>query len=235
MPKKRKKILLSWSGGKDSAVSLFELKSPEFELLGLLTTVYGSEGRVQMHDLPFELIEAQAQSAGLALHKVELPAEASNVVYEEKVAECLEALKEKEGLEGVAFGDVHLEELREYRERFLKELGLKAIFPLWGWENQLVTQAFSGLGHQAVVHCIDKMKIPPAFLGRAYNQSFVEDLPRGVDTIGENGEFHSFVHKGPFFQRDIPFTIVERYEKNGFMFQGLSLNKKLWEGHNRVN
>lgn len=233
MGSRRKKIILSWSGGKESALSLFELKSPEWEIVGLLTTfVEGNPPRVQMQELPIEIIRAQAASLQLPLHEVLLPPQASNAVYEQKLGEKIQQLKKEEGLRAIAFGDRHLQDVRDYRDQFFSSLEIETAYPVWGWKPDFVRQAFAGLGHQAVVHCIEKSKIPPAFLGRLYNSSFVDDLPRGVDECGENGEFHTFVFDGPFFQSRVPFSAGQVYEKAGFVYQEILLSEAQNARHN---
>lgn len=223
MPRKRQKVLLSWSGGKDSSIALFELKSPQFEIVGLISSFVGDEKRLQMHEVSMELIEAQAQSLELPLYKIELPEKPTNEVYEKAWREKLDQLQSEIGVEAVAFGDIHLEDIRKYREKLVKSVGLKAVFPLWAWQDQLVVNAFGGLNHSGIVHCIEDGKLPEAFLGREYNASFVEDLPMGVSPIGENGEFHSFIYDGPFMQQRLPLQTGEKYQKDGFHYLRLSL------------
>lgn len=235
MAKKRKRVLLSWSGGKDSAVVLFELKSPEFEIVGLLTTLEEPRLFVQSHQIPFELIEEQSRSCDLNLYAVKIPENATNEQYESIMLAELSVLKEKLDLDAIAFGNASLENVKSYREELLKKVGLKAIFPLWGWEHELINQAFFGLGHQGIVHSIEKSKLPPAFLGRSFSSSFIEDLPKGVDIAGENGEFHVFVFDGPFFEFKVPFQNRGRHENDRFSFLDLSLNETATSGHNRFN
>ena len=219
----KQKILLSWSGGKDSALALFELKCPDYEVAGLLTTVEKPTNRVRMHDTRMELIEAQAKSLELPLYKLEVSAQASNEEYEAKLTDLLLQLKET-GISGVAFGDLHLEDIRAYREKILSPLGMKAIFPLWKWKADEVTKAVFGLGYKAVVTCVDTKRVPPTFVGRNYDSQFVDELPSKVDPCGENGEFHTFVFNGLFFQHPIPLQKGEVYSKDHFTYQDLKLS-----------
>lgn len=137
-----------------------------------------------------------------------------------------------QGVVAAAFGDIHLQDIRDYREKLFKSLEMECVFPLWGWKQEMILQAFAGLGHQALVHCIQKDKLPPAFLGRAYNASFIEDLPMGVDAAGENGEFHTFVYDGPFFQKKIGFSFGELYEKSEHLYKEILLKDERNERHN---
>ncbi len=220
---KRKNILLFWSGGKDSAVSLFELKSPEFNILGLLSCFDGETEKLQMHDIGRSLVEAQANALELSLHSVFLSSQATNVEWIEKVGEKIKEIRKTQRIDALAFGDIHLEDIRKWREQVCSTWNVEPVFPIWGWSPQLVQQAFFGLGHQAIVHCLDTKKVPPAFLGRPYNPSFVRDLPPQVDPCGENGEFHTFVFDGPFFSSPIKVDSGALYEKNGFSYRELRL------------
>jgi len=219
----RKNVLLFWSGDKDSAVSLFELKSPEFHILGLLCFFDGSTERLQTQDVERSLIEAQAQALELPLYSVFFSPQPSNAEWIEKVGERIKEIRKTLRVDAVAFGDVQLGELRKWRELVCDSLNLEAVFPISGWSPQLVQQAFFGLGHQAIVHCLDTKRIPPAFLGRPYNSSFVRDLPPQVDPGGENGEFQTFVLDGPFFSSPLILESGALYEKNGFSYRELRL------------
>ncbi len=219
---KKQKVLLSWSGGKDSVVSLFELKSPEFKLQGLVTNVDESSNRCKAHQVRMELIEAQALSLEMPLIKVSLSEGAPNTEFETKLSDALKPAKKK-GLEGIAFGDLHLEDLRKYREEALSKMELKAVFPVWKWSSEEVLKVFLGLGYKGIVVAVDTKKLPLAFVGRPYDREFVNSLPSSVDPCGENGEFHTFVYDGPFFQQTIHFDKVQVYEKNGIGYQDLKL------------
>jgi len=235
MSKKRQKVLISWSGGKNSSICFFELKSPGYEVSGLLSTFCQPEKKVQFHEIPEKLIELQANSLGTRLVKQFVPKNCSNEEYETKTTELLQAEIKDRGIEAIVFGDTGLEDVRAYREALCSQIGLKAVFPLWDWKENFVNQAFVGLGHQAIVHSIQKNVLPPAFLGRAFNASFVEDLPGRVSPSGQNGEFHVFVFDGPFFQEKIPFMNAGRYEKDGYEYIDLQLNGASFPGHNRIN
>lgn len=235
MPKKRKKVVLSWSGGKKSAITLFELKSPEYNIAGLISVFDKEDKKLYHDDVPEELIDAQAASLGLPLFKVYVDRAANNETYEMELGKVLSQLKSDKKINAVAYGDLCLEDVKQYRESYLAGLDLEGVFPLWGWKPEFANQAFSGLNHQAIVHGINTKKVPPAFLGRAFNPSFVSDLPKGVGVASESGEFHSFVYDGPFFQQTVAVSGLERIERDGFTYLELGLSSHLNSGHNRVN
>lgn len=233
MPERRKKVLISWSGGKDSAVALFELKAPDVEILGLFTVFVEPEKKAQMHEIPESLIQAQAAALDLPLYKVYVPQGATNEQWKSSVGKLLSTLKKEKGLEAVAFGDVNLKDIRKWREDVMQELGVEALFPIWEWSPKIMMNAFNGLGHQAIVHCLDPKRVPAHLLGKLYNSAFVEALPSQVDILGERGEFHSFVFDGPFFQFKVPVQAIGQFEKNGFMYQELMLKEGLSSGTGR--
>jgi uncharacterized protein (TIGR00290 family) len=220
---KRAKVLLSWSGGKDSVVTFFELKSPEYAVKGLISTVLQDEQVVQMHRVPLALIEKQAESLELPLITVPVSSNPSNDEYESKWATALNPLKKSLKLDGVAFGDLFLEDIKTYREQSLSKIGMQSHFPIWGWSSKEVLKAFFGLGFKAIVVAVDTKKLSPNFVGRMFDLDFVEDLPAGIDPCGENGEFHTFVFDGPFFQKTVNFSLGEKYEKDNFAYQELKL------------
>lgn len=198
------KAVLSWSGGKDSALCLYELRqSGAWEVVGLLTTVTEDYGRVSMHGVRNALLAMQADALGLPLVRVSIPADCSNEDYERRMQEVLEQ-EAAVGVSSVAFGDIFLEDLRRYRESRLQEVSLKAVFPLWKRETRELARSFVGLGFKAVVTCVDSSALDGRFAGRDFDESFLRDLPEGVDPCGENGEFHSFVWDGPIFARPVP-------------------------------
>jgi uncharacterized protein (TIGR00290 family) len=234
MARKRKKIVLLWSGGKDSALSLFELKSPEWEVVGLLTSFEDDpqKGPVsQMHRISKKLMLAQAEALELPLHAIHLAPRAPNQVYEAALLHKLKELRTQQ-VDAIASGDARLRDVREYRDGILKMAGLKSVYPLWDWSAAMILQAFRGLNHRAVVHCIEKRKLSLEFLGREFNASFVNELPRDVDPAGENGEFHTFVWDGPFFNKILPVQSVESYELDGFLYQEMNLNQQPQARHN---
>jgi len=197
------RVLLTWSGGKDSAMALHALKtSGACEVLALLTTVTEQYDRVSMHGVRTILLERQAQSLGLPVEKVYLGADASNEEYETRMRDKL-AQYQARGVSSVAFGDLFLEDVRRYREENLSRVGMKGLFPLWGRDTSELAHSFIGLGFKAVVTCVDSSLLDGAFVGREFDDRFLAELPPAVDPCGENGEFHTFVYDGPLFQSEI--------------------------------
>jgi len=209
MEKPVEKAILSWSGGKDSALALYELRRTGlYDVVGLVTTVTEDYGRVSMHGVREALLAEQAEALGLALLCVTIPADCSNEVYEKRMRKLLEE-QTAFGVFTVAFGDIFLEDLRQYRESRLAEVSMKAVFPLWKRDTRSLARSFVQLGFKAVVTCVDSQALDGWFAGRDFDESFLRDLPAGVDPCGENGEFHSFVWDGPVFARPVP---IERGE-----------------------
>ncbi len=210
----REKVLVSWSGGKDSALALHEVqKDQEYEITALLTTLTEDYDRISMHGVRRTLLERQASSLGFPLEEVFISKDASNEEYGSKMREVLESYLAA-GVTAVVFGDIFLEDLRKYRERNLAEIGMRAVFPLWKRDTAELARTFVDLGLQAVVTCVDSKVLDRSFVGRSFNRRFVSDLPPSIDPCGENGEFHSFVFDGPIFQEAIPFrkgrTVLRR-------------------------
>ena len=218
---KIKRILLSWSGGKDSAWALYLLRQrAEFEVGGLLTTVNEKFHRVAIHGFREELLARQAELAGLPLWKVDLPFPCSNEEYEARMAVvCERAIRE--GFDGIAFGDLFLEDIRAYRVARLAGTGLEPIFPVWGIPtDQLAREMIAG-GLRARLTCLDPRKLPAEFAGREWNAALLSELPPGVDPCGENGEFHTFAFAGPMFSGEIAVRPGEHVERDGFVYAEL--------------
>ena len=206
----REKVVLSWSGGKDSALVLHALREAgAYEVVALLTTITEDYDRISMHGVRRVLLEQQAESAGIPLEKVPLAKNESNEGYESKMRVVLERFKEA-GVSHVAIGDIFLEDLRRYREERLSSMGMKGLFPLWKRDTGELARAFLEQGFKAVITCVDTELLDGRFAGRAYDEAFLAELPDGVDPCGENGEFHSFVYDGPVFRRGIRFALGER-------------------------
>jgi uncharacterized protein (TIGR00290 family) len=204
-----KKIILSWSGGKDSAMALYELlKDSAYEVVSLLTVVTKDYGRISMHGVREELLDLQAASIGLPLEKIYITKDSGNNEYELLMKETLVRYKNI-GVEAVAFGDIFLEELRKYREKRLGEVDMQAIFPMWKRDTRQIANTFIDLGFKTTTTCVDSKTLGERFAGRLFDKEFLSDLPKNVDPCGENGEFHSFVHDGPIFRKPIRCSIGE--------------------------
>ncbi|MHC4171571.1 MAG: Dph6-related ATP pyrophosphatase [Planctomycetota bacterium] len=203
------KVILSWSGGKDSALALHALhESGDYEIAALLTTVTQDYDRISMHGVRRVLLERQAKSLGLPLEKVFISKDTSNEEYESKIREVLEKYLAA-GVRCAAFGDIYLEDLRKHREDNLSKIGMKGIFPIWKRDTAELAHTFIDLGFKAVITCVDSNVLDKAFIGKAFDEQFLSKLPSAVDPCGENGEFHSFVFDGPMFQERILHTMGE--------------------------
>jgi uncharacterized protein (TIGR00290 family) len=216
-----KKVLLSWSSGKDSAWALHVLRQrADVEVTGLLTTINTNFQRVAMHGTRYELLQAQARAAGLPLWEVPLPWPCSNDVYEGAMAAaCTSALQK--GIHAVAFGDLFLEEVRRYREERLRGTGLEPIFPLWGRNtHDLIHEMLDG-GLRARIVCVDPAKLSGEFIGCDLDEQMLRRLPASVDPCGENGEFHTFAYAGPMFREPIPIENGKCVTRDGFLFADL--------------
>jgi uncharacterized protein (TIGR00290 family) len=203
------KILFTWSGGKDSAMALYELqKVYKYNILALLTTITDGYDRISMHGVRNALLEQQIESLGFPLEKIYISKDSSNEEYEAKMIHALLRYR-AQGVSLVAFGDIFLEDLRRYREENLLRIGLKGIFPLWGRDTTTLAHTFIDLGFKAVISCIDSKYLDKSFAGRVFDKQFLSELPLNVDPCGENGEFHSFVYGGPIFKKQIPYEKKE--------------------------
>jgi uncharacterized protein (TIGR00290 family) len=214
----KKKILLAWSSGKDSAWALHVLREQgQYEVAGLMTTFNAAFDRVAMHSTRRNLVEMQAEAAGVPLIAAPIPWPCSNVDYELAMKRvCDQALAQ--GISAIAFGDLFLADVRAYRERQLKDTGLQPLFPLWGLPTKALAQEMISTGLRATLVCVDPRQISANFIGRDFDNKFLSEIPAGVDPCGENGEFHSFVHAGPMFSRDLAIVTGEKVERDGFWF-----------------
>ena len=211
-------VVCCWSGGKDSAMALHVLRQQSQLRVGsLLTTVTEGYERISMHGVRRALLLRQAEAVGLPLEEVRIPPQCVNSIYEERMRAALLAQKAA-GVRRVAFGDIFLQDLREYRERNLAQLEMSAVFPIWKRDTRELARDFRELGFRAVAVCIDSKKLRREFAGRELDESFFRDLPAGVDPCGENGEFHTFVYDGPIFSHAITVNHSEAVERDGFYF-----------------
>jgi len=215
---KRERILFCWSGGKDSAMALYEIsRGGHHDVAALLTTVTDAYDRISMHGVRRVLLERQVESLGLPLHIVSISPNCTNQEYEAKMDAALAAFQSR-GVQQVAFGDIFLEDLRKYREDNLARRRMRGIFPIWKWDTRGLVRAFLGAGFRAVVVCVDTKKLDASFAGREITAEFVRELPENVDPCGENGEFHSFVFDGPLFREPLRFSRGEIVKRDAFCF-----------------
>jgi len=206
----KEKVILAWSGGKDSAMALHALlEGGQYDVVSLLTTICEQYGRISHHGVRVELLRQQASALGINLHEVNLPqANCSMEDYEAAMEKVMLEYKDK-GILTVAFGDIFLQDLREYRERNLAKVGMTAIFPIWHRDTTKIVRTFIDLGFSAYLTCVDGEKLGRAFAGRPIDTDLIHDLPDGVDPCGENGEYHSFVYDGPIFRRPVDLSVGE--------------------------
>lgn len=219
----KRKTLMSWSSGKDSAWALHTLQQdPDIDVVGLFCTVNKAFDRVAMHGVRIELLQKQAASIGLPLEILEIPFPCSNSDYEHIMGQFVSRAQEQH-IEHFAFGDLFLEDIRHYREEKLKDSGITAIFPVWGIPTDTLSQTMIDNGLKTVITCIDPEQISEDFAGREYDEAFLASLPKGVDPCGENGEFHSFVFAGPMFKEKIDIRVGDIVHRDGFVFADVLL------------
>lgn len=218
-----RRVLLSWSSGKDSAWTLHVLRrDPSLELVGLLTTINESAQRVAMHGVADALLAAQADATGLPLWRIELPSPCSNEEYEARMRAAVERAR-REQVDAIAFGDLFLADIRAYRERMLAGTGVAPLFPLFGADTAALAREMIAAGLRAKLACVDTAKLPASFAGRDYDAALLRDLPASVDACGENGEFHTFAVAGPMFAREIRVEHAGTIVRDGFAFADLRL------------
>ena len=213
-----KKILMSWSSGKDSAWALYCLQqNPAFEVVGLFTTVNEEFDRVSMHGVRTELVQQQADSLGLPLEIIRLPNPCTNEQYSQLMQTFTRSAKAR-GITAMAFGDMLLEDVRDFREKQLTESGMTALFPLWGLATNMIPQDMFNAGLRALITCLDPNKVPPHFAGLELGPDVLAALPNDVDLSGENGEYHTFVFDGPMFKHALEVHIGEVITRDGLVF-----------------
>jgi uncharacterized protein (TIGR00290 family) len=200
------KSFFNWSGGKDSALALYHAqRSGLYSVEKLLTNINGKHQRISMHGVREDLLQRQAESIGIPFQKIILAEEPSMQEYEQQMEENLRVLR-NEKFTHALFGDIFLEDLKNYREQQLATLGFTAVFPIWKRDSIELIHEFIDLGFKTVVVCIKADLLPKEFAGRIIDREFLKDLPKSIDACGENGEFHTFVFDGPIFSRPINFV-----------------------------
>jgi uncharacterized protein (TIGR00290 family) len=215
------KSLIAWSSGKDSAWALYEARrSGEHEIVGALTTVTETFGRVSMHGVREELLKAQLEAAGVPLKIVPIPFPCPNEVYEARMGAALANAK-AEGVTHVIFGDLFLEDVRAYREAKMAGTGIAPVFPLWGRPTDALARTMIEGGLKTHLVTVDLKAMPKSFAGRKFDAALLNEIPAGVDPCGERGEFHTCVLAGPMFSRAIPASVGDVVEREGFAFADL--------------
>ena len=216
-----KRTMLSWSSGKDSAWTLHALReNPEIHVDGLFCTINENFERVAVHSVRVELLQKQADSVGLPIRLISIPHPCSNAEYEQIMGEFVEREKAR-GIEYLAFGDLFLDDIRQYREKLLSGTGVSPIFPIWGQDTRALSATMVASGLRAQIVCVDRSQLAAEFSGREFGAAFLADLPPTVDACGENGEFHSFAFDGPMFGREINVRKGETTTRDNFVFTDL--------------
>lgn len=217
-----KRVVISWSGGKDSAWTLHTLQQQrsEYSVIGLLTTINLRYNRIAMHGVRRELLDAQAAAAGLPLWVIPLPSPCSNDDYERRMLNAMHFLQ-RLGVEAMAFGDLYLQDIRVYREKQFGASGLELIFPLWHLPTGQLARNMISSGLKARLSCVDPRAVPAEWAGRDYSEELLAELPASADPCAENGEFHTFVYAGPMFRSSIDIVTGETVERDGFVFADL--------------
>lgn len=207
------KALFNWSSGKDSALALYKiLQEDQYEVCTLLTSINKEFQRISMHGVHVLLLEQQASFLGIPLVKMELPKEPSMEEYQEIMNTTMAEIQ-AQGITHSIFGDIFLEDLRQYREKQLNSIGMQALFPLWKHNTSDLIREFLKLGFKTIVTCVNGTYLDKSFAGRIIDQQFLDDLPENVDPCGENGEFHTFTFDGPIFKNPVQFEIGETVKK----------------------
>jgi uncharacterized protein (TIGR00290 family) len=211
-------VLVSWSGGKDSCMALREVQRTSNIRVGtLLTTVTRDFDRISMHGVRRTLLEQQAASLGIPLHKIFISKGASNEEYEAQMGDAFSEYRGR-GIDTVVFGDLFLEEIRAYRERLIAKHDMASLYPIWGRDTSQLIRDFISLGFKTAIVCVDPKKLDPSFVGRVIDEELLAQLPLHVDPCGENGEFHTFVFDGPIFKNPVKFTFGEIVCRDSFWF-----------------
>ena len=220
-PVSKPKALIAWSSGKDSAWALHEVRrAGEYDIVGALTTVTETFGRVSMHGVREEILRAQHAAIGLPSVIVPIPYPCPNEIYEARMAAALDDAK-RQGVMHVIFGDLFLQDVRAYREEKLAGTGITPLFPLWQRPTDALAREMIDAGVETYLVCVDLKQLPKSFAGRRFDHALLADLPASADPCGEKGEFHSCVVAGPMFSRRIPVTAGDTIERDGFAYTDL--------------
>ena len=217
----RKPVVLSWSGGKDSALALDALsRDPAVVVVGLLTSVTRSYDRISVHGVRRSMLEAQVERLGLPLFEISLSPNCTNDAYEAAFHAALQEIKwDFPHVAHIAFGDLFLEDVRAYRERLLASSGFEPLFPIWGLDTASLARRFIADGFSARLVCVDTTQLDAGFAGRLFDEQLLADLPVTADPCGERGEFHTFVSDGPPFSAPIAYRVGETVLRDDrFMF-----------------
>ncbi|UOQ94172.1 hypothetical protein MUO14_04175 [Halobacillus shinanisalinarum] len=221
-----KNVIVSWSGGKDSAVAVYDLiKNRNYHIKGLLSTTSEGSGRLPIHEVKREFIHAQADSLEIPLYEVKLPARVGNSIYEQVLREQFDLFKQRD-IHTIVYADLFLEDIKAYRDQLLSSSGMEGLYPLWKKETMTVARKFISDGFKAVVTTIDSDKLPAELAGHPFDEEFLRSLPEDIDPCGENGEFHTFVFDGPIYNHPLPATPGKRFATGSGRFVHVELVKQ---------
>jgi uncharacterized protein (TIGR00290 family) len=219
----KRKIILSWSGGKDSALALQAIQqSNKYDVVALITTITEDYDRVSIHGVRRNIIEAQSKNIGIPVTFISINANATNEEYEEKFCKAVIDYK-KSDVEAVAYGDIFLEDLKMHREQMLKQIGIQAIFPLWKRNTKHLARKFIQNGFRGKISCVDTDAMHAKFSGSEFNTDFLAELHKDIDPCGEYGEFHSCVYAGPIFKKNLSVQVQSTLQRNQFVFADIVL------------
>ena len=217
----RPKALIAWSSGKDSAWALHATRlAGNYDIVGALTTVTETFGRVSIHGVREELLKAQLAAAGLPATIVRIPYPCTNEIYEERMAKAMQGAITA-GVTHVIFGDLFLQDIRAYRETKLKPVGVTPVFPLWDLPTDALAKDMISGCVEAYIATVDLKRLPASFAGRRFDRALLRDLPEDVDPCGENGEFHTFVAAGPMMKGRVAVSVGEVVERDGYAYADL--------------
>jgi uncharacterized protein (TIGR00290 family) len=204
------KTVIGFSGGKDSTLALYKIQQdPAYEVDSLFVTLTEGFDRVSIHGVRYELLKQQSEALGIPLREVWIPQGCTNEVYQERMEKAVSDMRD-DGVTNIVFGDIHLKDVRDYRETMMTGTGITPVFPLWNRPVGEVSREFINLDFKTVITCVDLDQLDRSFAGRVYDESFIRDYPvETQDICGENGEFHSFVFDGPNFSFPIEYDLGE--------------------------
>jgi uncharacterized protein (TIGR00290 family) len=217
------RIALFWSGGKDAAWALHWLRQEGHEVTALVTTMAEASGRVLVHDIRRDVVRRQAALLGLPLVEIRLPDHPSNALYEFAVLAALGELRDRTAIAGVAFGDLHLADIRAFREGIAARAGLRTLFPLWGIRPDLLAKAMLRGGVRAHLVVVDGSRLDPTWAGHAWDRRWIDSLPSSIDPCGERGEFHTLISAGPMFPEPLELEAIGATERNGYGYADFAL------------
>ena len=214
----KKKVIMSWSSGKDSAWALYQLQqNPKVEVVGLCCSINQKFQRVAMHGVRVELLKKQAEALALPIDIIELPFPCTNEDYQRIMDQYFSSLVQR-GIEAVAFGDLFLEDVKRYREQMLAKTKLQPLFPIWNTDTTLLASQLINTKFRAITTCVDGKRLSAEHVGKEFSQEFIQGLPPSADPCGENGEFHTFVFDAPNFSQPIAIELGEIVERDSFIF-----------------